>query len=404
LGVVDASLGQVDQAIQRMEDAYSLIGEDEPDADLVGLILRLGNTHYFAGNPERAAELTDRGLDFAEALQLPEQLSRGWSTKATLVAPLRPEEARGLFQLALDTALTHELYSQAASVCGNLSDLHLRRDRYGESLDNLEQALRIAHRIGSRPAEWFALSEMTYALTMLGRWEEALARFTEIPDEQIGREASLLSPVNGVLEVYLERGQLDEARRLLGRYEELARSGDAQAQSCYQPALAAVRLAEGDPRAALVAAEQAFATGEHLGMTIQSAKLGFLHGLQAARALDDEAKMNELLQIVEALPPGLSSPFYAASAQRFRAHLSANDPGADRHFTTAAAQLRSLELPFHLAVVQFEYGEWLTARGRPDDAQPLLAEARETFEWLGATPWLERIDAAAPGSAAQVLA
>jgi hypothetical protein len=179
--VLSASCGR-----ENLEDAYSLIGEDEPDADLVGLILRLGNTHYFAGNPERASELNERGLGFAEALQLPEQLSRGWSTKATLVAPLRPEEARGLFELALDTALAHELYSQAAMVCGNLSDLHLRHDRYGESLDNLEQALKVAHRIGSRPSEWFALSEMTYALAMLGRWEEALARFAEIPDEQIG--------------------------------------------------------------------------------------------------------------------------------------------------------------------------------------------------------------------------
>jgi hypothetical protein len=47
-------------------------------------------------------------------------------------------------------------------------------------------------------------------------------------------------------------------------------------------------------------------------------------------------------------------------------------------------------LPFYLAVVQLEHGEWLMARGRPDDAQPLLAEARETFERLEATPWVER--------------
>jgi class 3 adenylate cyclase/tetratricopeptide (TPR) repeat protein len=404
LGVVDASLGQVDQAIQQMEEAYSLIGEDEPDADLVGLILRLGNTHYFAGNRERAAELNERGLDFAEALQLPEQLSRGWSTKATLVAPLRPEEARGLFQSALDTALTHELYGLVATVSGNLSDLHLRRDRYGDSLHTLEQMLRTAHRIGSRPSEWFALSEMTYALAMLGRWEEAIARFAEIPDEQIGKEASLLSPINSILEILLERGQLDEARRLLSRYEELARSGDTQAQSCYQPALAAVRLAEGDHRAALVAAKQAFATGEHLGITVQSVKLGFLHGLEAARALDDEMTMNELLQIVEALPSGLSSPLYEATAQRFRAHLAGSDPGADRHFTAAAAQLRAIGLPFQLAVVQLEHSEWLTARGRPDDARPLLAEARETFEYLEAQPWLDRVDATASGATAEVLA
>ena len=37
-----------------------------------------------------------------------------------------------------------------------------------------------------------------------------------------------------------------------------------------------------------------------------------------------------------------------------------------------------------------EHGEWLGEQGRADEAEPLLAEAREIFERLGATPWLER--------------
>ena len=111
LGVTESTLGRIEQAIQRMEDAYSLIGEDEPDADLVILILRLGGLHYFAGNPERAAELTERGLDLAEALELPDQLGPRLERRRRLLTGLRrPEEARGLFQLALDTALAHELY------------------------------------------------------------------------------------------------------------------------------------------------------------------------------------------------------------------------------------------------------------------------------------------------------
>ena len=99
-------MGQVEQGLQRMEEAYALVGEDEPDEHLVLLILALAEAHYFAGNPERAAELTERGLDLAEALQLRERLVFGWLTKASLIAPRRPEEARSLFQLALDTALS----------------------------------------------------------------------------------------------------------------------------------------------------------------------------------------------------------------------------------------------------------------------------------------------------------
>jgi predicted ATPase/class 3 adenylate cyclase len=402
LALAEQRAGHIEQAIRRMEEAYALVGEDEPDADLAFLILRLGSAHYFAGNPERAADLIERGLDLAEALQLPELLVRGWNGRARLIAPRRPEEARSLFQLGLDTALAHEQYTMASSSCSQLSDLGFQRDRYSVSLSHLEQSLAIAHRIGDRPSEWFALSEMTYALTMLGRWEEALARLAEIPDDQIGKDSALLSPASGILEIYLQRGQLDQARLLLGRYEDLGRSGDAQAESGYQPALAAVRLAEGNHREALAAAERAFAARESLGIAAQGPKLGFLHALEAARALADEAKLNELLEIVEALPAGLRPPFLDATANRFRAHLAGGDPGADRHFSAATAQLRALELPFYLAVVQLEYGEWLTARGRPDDAQPLLAEARDSFERLAAVSWLERADALAPGAPTEV--
>jgi len=41
-------------------------------------------------------------------------------------------------------------------------------------------------------------------------------------------------------------------------------------------------------------------------------------------------------------------------------------------------------------VTQLEHGEWLAGQGRRDEAEPLLAEARETFERLEAAPWLER--------------
>jgi hypothetical protein len=112
--------------------------------------------------------------------------------------------------------------------------------------------------------------------------------------------------------------------------------------------------------------------------------------------------VTELVDVVEALPVGLRPPLLDALAQRFRALLARDDPGADRHFTTAAGQLRALELPFYLAVVQLEHGEWLLARGRPEDSEPLLVDARETFERLQARPWLDRVDSLTSGAPAEV--
>lgn len=307
-----------------------------------------------------------------------------------------------MFQAGLDTALERQLYTQASQACAHLSDLAFQHDRYSESLDHLEQAVAIAHRVGDRPHEWFALSEMTYALTMVGRWDEAFVRLSEIPNELFGKETNILSPLSGPLEIHLRRGQLDQARQMLSRYEEISRSGDAQAGGAYHAALAAVRLAEGNNEAALAAAEQAFATREALGIASQNVKIGYIHALEAARGLGDEAKMRQLLAIIETLPAGLRAPLNEATVHRFHAHLAGDDPGADRHFTAAEAQLRAVELPFDLAVVQLEHSEWLTARGRPGDAQPLLSEARDMFERLQAQPWLDRADALAPGATAEV--
>jgi class 3 adenylate cyclase/tetratricopeptide (TPR) repeat protein len=405
LGFAQTRAGQIEAAIERMEQALAVIGDDEPDSDLALLLVRLAQSHFFAGNLERAAELAERTLDIAEALQLPESLSRAWSTKAMLVTLRRhPEEARGFFQLALDVSLANELYQLASVISSNLSDLALQRDRYADSLNQLERSLELAQRIGDRPYEWFAYGEMSYALSMLGRWDEALARMANIPDEQLASSPLFSSVLSGVLELQLHRGRLGQAQELLSRFEEFAQAEDVQMNGIYQAALAALRLAEGNHQAALVAAELAFATGEAHGIAFQGSKLGFLHALEALQVLGDHRRTNELLEIVEVLPPGLRPPLLEAFARRFRARLAGDDPGADRHFTAAAAQLRALELPFYLAVVQLEHAEWLTARGRPDDARPLLLDARDTFEQLEAKPWLERLDAAEAGTLAETVA
>jgi len=40
--------------------------------------------------------------------------------------------------------------------------------------------------------------------------------------------------------------------------------------------------------------------------------------------------------------------------------------------------------------------------GRVPDAEPLIAEARQIFTPLGATPWLERVDALGVGAPTSV--
>ena len=55
-------------------------------------------------------------------------------------------------------------------------------------------------------------------------------------------------------------------------------------------------------------------------------------------------------------------------------------------------------MPFYLAVVRLEHAELLAASDETDECGPLLADARETFDRLRATPWLERVDALGIGA------
>ena len=145
--------------------------------------------------------------------------------------------------------------------------------------------LELARRIGNRVSEWTALSEMTYVLTMLGRWDDALARLAEIPEEYIGADAALMSVLTGVLEIHVRRGDLDQARALLARYKEISQGADVYLRSGYHFGEAAIRLAEGNLSAALEAAEQAVESRAAVGLAAQNAKLGLLYALEAAFCL-----------------------------------------------------------------------------------------------------------------------
>ena len=47
-------------------------------------------------------------------------------------------------------------------------------------------------------------------------------------------------------------------------------------------------------------------------------------------------------------------------------------------------------MPFYVAITLLEHGEWLAGQARAAGAEPLLVEARSTFEQLEAKPWLQR--------------
>ena len=387
LGRIQGFTGRRDEALARTERAFAMIANDPPDEDLALLAAELARAYWFRGDLERAAERAELALDIAEAHRYPKVLAVALRAKGAIAFSRgHVEETTALMKHSLEIALAHDLAEEAAVAYFMLSDGEFRRDRYREALDYLRECLVHVRKLGSRPHEWASLAEMAYPLTMLGRWDEALALIEEPTEEQTRSGGMLLSLMDSVLEIHLHRGRIDEARKVFSLFSHLEGSADLQDRSCYLGALASLYRAEGRLQEALAAGEATIEATRTLGYGQQSVKQGVVAALEAALALDDTAKARELLTFLEDAPPGRRSPYLEAQAHRFRARLDGNE--AD--YEAAARLFRELEIVFWLAVTLLEHGESLVQQGRLDDSVPLLAEAQESFERLGATPWIAR--------------
>jgi class 3 adenylate cyclase/tetratricopeptide (TPR) repeat protein len=383
LGRLDASTGRRVEAMERLENVLALIA-DEPDEDVALLAAGLALGYWFTGDLERVAQRAELALDIAEAHVYPAPLARALRAKAGLAVSRRhPEEGGALLRRALEIALEHEVLDEANVCYFWLSDMCFQRDTYAEALGYLDESLALARKLGSRPNEWAVMAERTYPLFMMGRWDEALAEVEEFTQEQIDSGGTLLSLLQTGVEINLNRGQLERARRVFSMFSRLDGSSDLQELSSYLSARASLHRAEGRLREALADGEATIEAGRMTGITQQSVKQALVDAIEAALDLGESEKVEELLALIESVPTGTRPPYLNAHARRFRARID-RDPNG---FAAAEAAFRALDIPFWVAVTLLEHGE-LTSD------ESLLDEAREIFQRLEATPWLERVTAA----------
>jgi class 3 adenylate cyclase/tetratricopeptide (TPR) repeat protein len=385
LARIDAFTGRRDEAIERGERALTVLSADEPGEELALMAARLAAGYWFGGNLERCLELAELALDVAESQGFPEPLAIALRAKGS-VAESRGhhEEADALIKHALTIALDNNLNQEAFVLYFNLSDRCFRQDRYADALGYLDEALTFAQKVGDRPREWATLAERTYPLFMLGRWDEVLATSNEVTQEQVDRGGLVLSLLQSAVEVHLRQGELDDARRVAAMFSRLEDSTDLQSFTCYHGSRCAIRRAEGKLREALADAQATIEAGRTtLGVNQQAVKQAIVEGVEVALELGEAEQVEELLAHVESVPPGSRPPYLDAHAKRVRARLERDEA----KYEEAASIFRRLGVPFWLAVTLLEQAEFT-------GDEESLAEAREIFEGLKATPWLERASAA----------
>jgi predicted ATPase/class 3 adenylate cyclase len=377
LADVDYRDGHLSEAVARLESALEELADEEPNESVAIAAAQLGRYLVLNNQPDEAAPRLELALELAEALRLPEVFCQALTSKAILyTARDRLEESRILLEGALGLALANDLHAVATRTFNNLAVNHESADKFRDAVDACTGALELARRVGDRFSENNFVYGPISALVLLGEWDEAVARASgETDDLPDSLQALLLFLVI----VECARGDVSGARSRIDRVSSMRESEDPQVRLGYAFVESHVLRAEGRLQEAFAAAESGMAHVADLGVTFLTVKLCYVEALESAYELGDTGKVEELIVSIEQLRPGERPPLLEAHAHRFRSKLDGDEAG----YRAATTLFRELDAPFWLGVTLLEHGE---ASG--DDA--LVAEAREIFRRLGATPWLER--------------
>ncbi len=386
--------GQVDEATERMSRSYEVLSHDEPDADLAMLAGQLARYRFLLGDLDGIDEPLEYALDAAESLILPDVVSDALNTKGMLVAQRgRREEGLGILRHGLDVALEHDLPEAAFRGYFNLSFLLAGRDRWADATAADEAGLELARRRGNRQWEESFNSHLRGNGFVLGDWDAADLPVAELEETEWDALAwsVRLDYANAALSLNVERGRLEAARAIMAHVPEKER---AETQERGSIALGRSALARGEGRYedALRWAVDAASLGGTVGNFHPIFKQAVAAALDAAVALGEPARADEIFERIRGFSRGVRTPLVDAQLARYDAHLAAGAgdlANADRRFRNAAELMREVGAIFWLAIVLLEHGELLAAQS-PAEAEPLLADALEIFEGLEAAPWGER--------------
>jgi class 3 adenylate cyclase/tetratricopeptide (TPR) repeat protein len=158
--------------------------------------------------------------------------------------------------------------------------------------------------------------------------------------------------------------------------------------------VAVVKAFDRDPGVAGALREALDATYDSCGLGDDfPACSGFL--MDAAVRLGEVGLLERLRQILDEdlTAPQAGLRGHRALVGALMAGDSAPDDEVEAQFQTAVREYDGWGSAVFVARARAAYGRWLQARGRADEAATLLDAARETYAALGATAWLEELDA-----------
>ncbi len=392
-------LGRLDEARERLAQAYAAVDDGTDPAALADLAARRAGVAFSSGNDAEALRWAEIALGIADGRRLGRVFVDALVTKAIVLAEGgRPGESTALLRHAVQTAVEQDLPAEAVRAYFNLADTLMGEARFGEAEELLDQGLAIARRRGDRQGERMLLSQGILALWARGRWDQAIANAAAL--RAGGVDVSSAQGLFCTRPILAARGEIEQLRAGL----DSASEAGAWAQLKPLALIARAVLLREDGRLAEAADAARSGTLDVIDSATAEGPMLFAEAVDCVLAADRVEDVRELLAGVDALQPAQLLPMLDAEAARARALLAAREQNADaaeRWFERSIDLFREMETPFALARAQLQYAEWLSVTSARSPAIDQLGdEAARRFEALDAKPWLDRARALSSAVAA----
>jgi class 3 adenylate cyclase/tetratricopeptide (TPR) repeat protein len=385
LGNSLADAGRLREAIERIADLLAVIDDGTLDPDVCRLTGILARHRSFAGDLDTAAQELDRAFRDAQALDLPDVLTRGFDTRAIIqLAQDRTIEAVMSIEAAVSIAHQHGLTREEMIAHTNAEDILSNAQLPGADT-HAAAALDLARLTGDRATEALLLANADTRLLNAGRWDE-------INPPGDDTENVMLADMMYRAHAHIAAARGEDPQPYLEPLLHRLDSDDPTIAAAIRHDLASVALQQGRLRDALTDALLAYERGlAAWGFGVASSAL--VTAIEAAIRLGELDEAERLLALITDRPPGHVQPSVRAAAAHQRARANAargRHDECDADFQYAEAILDELGYAYDLADARHWHATWLADHHRNDEAIDLATQAADTYTRLRAAPALTR--------------
>ncbi len=385
LGRALVGTGRWDEAFELLAPAREAYGEVAATAGGVRLGAALAALYSKRNEDEAAIAEADGALVAAERLELVPVIVDLLVTKGTSMGTVaRYHEAMALVEGAARLAERHGLVPQAVRAA-SMRSLITMDDDPRAAFDGGVQALATARRYGFLSSAVNLVGNSAEFGLRLGEWAWAVAAIDELLEadlEPYDRVVTLAQRMTFAIMTgrasEIERTELEEA---------FARRPEPTSWAAADLRLWHAIATGDDKRARDLAMEMARSDPLNAPALYERAAIG-------ASRLGDLAALDVIVTEFQAL--GRQGRTMAATGAFIAALCTGADPSAEPEartavFRAAATAWRELDCDFTVAMLQLEATRVLGPATR--EGREAAAEARRTFDRLGAVPFLARLDA-----------